>query len=110
MLEAMVPQFILQPLVENAIRHGIAPHRTAGTIGITAESAGSLLRLTVRDDGAGLPEERPSFGVGLSNTRARLAGLYGEGGGLELRNLGGAGLEAVVEFPLRLVVPETAGA
>jgi two-component sensor histidine kinase len=110
MLEAMVPQFILQPLVENAIRHGIAPHRTAGTIGITAEPAGSHLRLTVRDDGAGLPAERPPFGVGLSNTRARLAGLYGEGGWLELRNLAGAGLEAVVEFPLRIVVPHTAGA
>ena len=107
-MEALVPQFILQPLVENAIRHGIAPHRTAGTIGIIAEPTGSHLRLMVRDDGAGIKAERPAFGVGLSNTRARLSGLYGEGGGLELRNLVGAGLEAAVEFPLR--VPQPAGA
>lgn len=107
-MEAMVPQFILQPLVENAIRHGIAPHRTAGTIGIIAQPAGSHLRIMVRDDGSGLTAARPAFGVGLSNTRARLSGLYGEGGGLELRNLAGAGLEAAVEFPLR--VPQTADA
>lgn len=106
--EAMVPQFILQPLVENAIRHGIAPHRSAGSVSIAAEPLGARLRLTVRDDGAGLSSRIPAYGVGLTNTRARLTGLYGDECGLELRNRAGGGLEAMVEFPLRLALAETA--
>ena len=105
----MVPQFILQPLVENAIRHGIAPHRSAGSITIGAHAVGDRLRLTVKDDGSGLSRGTPAFGVGLSNTQARLTGLYGSEGRLELRNASEGGLEAIVEFPLRPVLAATAG-
>jgi hypothetical protein len=108
-IAAMVPQFILQPLVENAIRHGIAPHRSAGRIAISAEPVGPRLRLAVRDDGAGLANGAPSMGVGLTNTRARLAGLYGDQCSLELHSAAGGGLEAIVELPLRPALVETSG-
>jgi two-component system LytT family sensor kinase len=107
-LDALVPQFILQPLVENAIRHGIAPNRSAGSVTISAEQRGDRLRLTVRDDGTGLPSGTPRFGVGLSNTQARLTGLYGGDATLELRNAASGGVEGVVEIPLRSsLVPAT---
>ena len=77
---AAVPRFVLQPLVENALRHGIARRAEAGLVQVSAHREGDQLVLTVRDDGPGLPttpSNTPS-GVGLSNTRARLAALYGE--------------------------------
>ena len=107
LLDAPVPQFILQPLVENAIRHGIAPHRSAGNVAISAEAMGPRLRLAVRDDGTGLSRRNPTPGVGLTNTRARLSGLYGGESSLELNDLAEGGLEAVVSIPLR---PAPAGA
>lgn len=105
LLEAMVPQFILQPLVENAIRHGIAPNRAAGRIDISARLRGDRLSLTVRDDGTGRYATAQPFGVGLTNTQARLTGLYGADCRLEVRDAaGGSGTEAVVELPLRPAV------
>ena len=81
LMKAMVPALILQPLVENAIRHGIEPRRGPGLISIEAKQEGKHLHLIVRDDGRGLladarGSERP--GIGLANTRARLQGLYGQ--------------------------------
>ncbi|NTX57676.1 sensor histidine kinase, partial [Myxococcus sp. CA039A] len=78
-LDARVPYLALQPLVENAIRHGLAPRAEPGRIEISAEREGDVLRLFVRDDGMGPPVGGPSRGggVGLSNLRARLATLYG---------------------------------
>jgi len=86
-LEARVPYLALQPLVENAIRHGLAPRAEPGRIEISAEREGDVLRLLVRDDGMGPPVGGPARGggVGLSNLRARLATLYGGRAGLELR-------------------------
>ncbi|HUF26219.1 MAG TPA: histidine kinase [Gemmatimonadaceae bacterium] len=76
--EALVPHFILQPLVENAIRHGIAPRATRGLVEIRATVLGTMLKLQVRDDGIGVPFGRPvADGVGLANTRSRLRSLYG---------------------------------
>jgi len=76
--EALVPHFILQPLVENAIRHGIGPRATPGRIEISAMVADAVLRLRVRDDGIGVPFGLPvEDGVGLGNTRSRLRSLYG---------------------------------
>ncbi|MCP5520836.1 MAG: histidine kinase [Verrucomicrobiales bacterium] len=81
LLKALVPALILQPLVENAIRHGIEPQRGPGLISVEARRQGRHLRLTVRDNGSGMPGEgigRPAgCGIGLANTRARLQALYG---------------------------------
>ena len=78
-LDALVPNLLLQPLVENAIRHGIAPHSRPGWIAIHAAREGTQLRIEIRDSGNGLPPDRLTAlnrGVGLGNTRARLAHLY----------------------------------
>lgn len=80
-LDALVPSMILQPLVENAIRHGIEPRATPGTVWITAHRRGDRLEVSVRDDGVGLGKSgKPSqgCGVGLRNTKLRLDALYGE--------------------------------
>lgn len=76
--EALVPTFALQPIIENAIHHGIAPRPEPGRLEIRARRDGDWLRLEVRDDGPGF-SDKPSngTGVGLSNTRARLQHLYG---------------------------------
>jgi two-component system, LytTR family, sensor kinase len=78
---ALVPALILQPLVENAIRHGIEPQRGPGLISIGARQEGRHLHLTVRDNGRGLPMADPGnparSRIGLANTQARLQGLYG---------------------------------
>jgi two-component system, LytTR family, sensor kinase len=74
---ARVPTFVLQPLVENAIRHGIAKRTEAGRIDIAARRVGDHLVLTVSDDGPG-PNGSANGGVGLANTRERLRRLYGD--------------------------------
>lgn len=78
--DALVPALILQPLVENAIRHGIEPRRGPGQVRIEAKREGSMLHLIVSDDGRGFVEKEPSErrGIGLSNTEARLRELYGK--------------------------------
>ncbi len=79
--KVLVPALILQPLVENAIRHGIEPQRAPGIITIQAKREGDQLHLVVRDNGKGLPAESAKHserqGIGLANTQARLRGLYG---------------------------------
>jgi two-component system LytT family sensor kinase len=80
-LAAKVPNLILQPLVENAIRHGIAPYSSPGKVTIRSEQVNGALRLQVRDTGSGTAEPRRAqnqTGVGLANTRARLLQLYGQ--------------------------------
>jgi two-component system LytT family sensor kinase len=79
-LSALVPSLILQPLVENAVRHGLTTGTAPGRIDIRASRNADLLVLTVKDDGPGLPADwnaEEGFGVGLSNTRERLERLYG---------------------------------
>jgi LytS/YehU family sensor histidine kinase len=71
-----VPPLMLQPLVENALRHGIAPRPGGGTVWVTASAAAGGLRLTVEDDGVGIRPDAQS-GAGTANTRARLHRLYG---------------------------------
>jgi sensor histidine kinase YesM len=103
-LDACVPNMILQPLVENAIRHGIAPRATGGRIEIHAQRENSMLRLSVRDTGLGLreSEQRGSEnGIGLANTRARLRYLYGESHQFELSETPEGGLTVSMTIPFR---------
>jgi signal transduction histidine kinase len=76
-LDALVPNLVLQPLLENAIKHGIEPHARGGQVEIRAERDGESLCLEVHDNGAGLPNGNVVEGIGVSNTRARLTQLYG---------------------------------
>jgi LytS/YehU family sensor histidine kinase len=101
-MDGLVPNMILQPLVENAIRHGIAPRAETGCLEISAQRANGVLKLQVRDDGPGIqPTGGPQCqaGLGLANTRARLRQLYGPAHGLELRSAPTRGLEVLVTIP-----------
>jgi signal transduction histidine kinase len=101
-LDALVPNLILQPLVENAIRHGIEPHRKTGLVEIRARRDGGRLQLEVRDNGSGLPTDQAwSEGVGLANTRARLEHLYGRGQTFALTPAPEGGLVAGLTIPFR---------
>jgi len=102
-LDAMVPNLILQPLVENAIRHGISRRTAPGTVGVKAEKDDGLLRITIFDDGPGLADVggTPVEGVGLSNTRARLAQLYGDRQRFTLAERKAGGCEVSLVIPFR---------
>jgi sensor histidine kinase YesM len=108
-LDARVPNLILQPLVENAIRHGIAPRSAPGWIEIRAARDGETLQLQVRDNGPGLPPiGQPTLkeGVGLANTRARLEQLYGAAQNFELSNREEGGLLVSLTLPFRAETKE----
>jgi two-component system, LytTR family, sensor kinase len=103
-LDARVPNLILQPLVENAIKHGIAPRSRAGLVEIRATRENGTLQLRVRDDGKGLPTGTDASlkeGVGLANTRARLRQLYGSAHLFELVNAPEGGLVVHLSIPFR---------
>lgn len=108
-LAASVPSLILQPLVENAVRHGFAQSAKAGLIEIVAARAGNMLCLQIRDDGQGLPENHlgnqasATEGVGWRNTRARLAQLYGDEHRFNLRNGDGLTVEIVIPFQVTVL-------
>jgi two-component system LytT family sensor kinase len=95
--DAHVPGLLLQPLVENAIRHGIAPRSAPGTVRIRARIAGEMLEVEVEDDGVGIAPDLAD-GIGLRNTRARLAEHYGSAATLaiERRATGGSCAKVVV--------------
>jgi LytS/YehU family sensor histidine kinase len=103
-LDAFVPNMILQPIVENSIRHGIAPLENGGRIEVSAGRFDGSLRLSVCDNGIGLaPDERGprTEGVGLGNMRARLKHLYGGAHQLSLSEPRGGGLEVRLLIPYR---------
>jgi len=103
-LDACVPNMILQPLVENAIKHGISPRATGGRIAIAAERNNGHLEITVADNGLGVPfgdTSTLSEGVGLSNTRRRLKHLYGEGHKFEIAAVGEGGVRVDLEIPFK---------
>ena len=107
-LDAQVPNLLLQPLVENAIRHGIAPRAAAGRIEVRAERRAHALHIEVRDDGVGLP---PNFcaggcpGVGLKNVLARLQQLYPGAHHIDVVAGEAGGVVVVIEIPLALEEP-----
>jgi two-component system, LytTR family, sensor kinase len=102
-LDAMVPGFLLQPLVENAIRHGVGPRLSGGHIAVTASRDGALLRLRVQDDGLGLRQDwmtRREAGVGLRHTVARLEQLYPGGHRFVVTpGMSGNGVDVLLELP-----------
>jgi two-component system LytT family sensor kinase len=103
-LRARIPNLILQPLVENAIRHGIAPRSEPGRIEIRAKRVRTTLVLQVQDDGPGLvdyPHPPLRQGVGVANTRARLEQLYGAAHRFEMCNHPSRGLVVTVAIPFR---------
>jgi two-component system, LytTR family, sensor kinase len=106
---ARVPVLLLQPLVENAVRHAVAPREAGGHVTVTAVTAeraggGRTLRLTVSDDGPGL-RGSPAAGVGLANARTRLAQLYGDAHRFVLGDAEGGGCRVEIELPFVAAAP-----
>ena len=102
-LDALVPNLVLQPLVENAIKHGIGPRAAPGQIHIRSRRVGSMLELEVKDNGVGLSAARLTDfnrGIGLGNTRSRLQHLYGSSHRFEFRQPPGGGLSVLIAIPL----------
>jgi two-component system, LytTR family, sensor kinase len=103
-LDALVPNLITQPLVENAIRHGLAPRAAPGTVALTAQRMNGRLELRVCDDGVGLPAHwqlESAQGLGLANTQARLRQMFGTDFELDIQNRAQGGVEARVSIPWR---------
>jgi sensor histidine kinase YesM len=103
-LDSRLPNLILQPIVENAIRHAIAPRSTPGEIEIRAKQEDGFLRIQILDNGPGLPTNRSvdslfKKGLGLTNTLARLDRLYGTQHRFEIVNNPGGGLAVTLEIP-----------
>jgi signal transduction histidine kinase len=99
-LDAAVPSLLVQPLVENAIRHGTSRRATGGQLEIVTRRVGSSLVIEVLDDGPGLPADQlPDEGIGIGHTRARLAHLYGDRSAFELEPRPGGGTTARVRLP-----------
>jgi LytS/YehU family sensor histidine kinase len=107
-LGALVPNLILQPLVENAIRHGVSRRAASGTIGVSAKRDDALLCIRIYDDGPGLKRDkgRGVECVGLSNTRARLRQLYSEDQRFSLTEREGGGVEATLIIPFTLAAED----
>jgi len=99
---ALVPWLVLQPLVENAVRYAVEPRARGGRVMVRARRVDDRLQLSVEDDGPGLSTDAflgDGDGVGLANTRARLASLYGERQELRLEIPPDGGARVVIELP-----------
>jgi LytS/YehU family sensor histidine kinase len=105
-LDALVPNLLLQPLVENAVRYGVAMQPGRGWVKITSRREQTKLVIEIDDSGPGITEELfpKKEGVGLTNTRSRLARLYGESQKLELINQPERGLRVIVVIPFQTAV------
>lgn len=102
----LVPTLLLQPLVENAICHGVGSRGTGGTVEVVARRDGTMLRIEVRDDGPGLPRdhavEARGNGLGLSNTAARLEQMFGGAHRFDLTSGPEGGTTVLIEIPARM--------
>jgi two-component system LytT family sensor kinase len=99
--DALVPTFMLQPLLENAVEHGVKRTPNGARVRLSAEREGDRLRLEIADNGPGPRPHGGGDGVGLANTRARLAGLYGDAHRFELRAVETGGTVVTIELPFR---------
>ena len=111
MKQALLPAMTIQPLVENAIRHGISPRARGGTVRVVARRSVDQLLINIEDDGVGLPSDwsrRPAEGVGLSVTRQRLEGFYPDGrSSFALYPRTGGGGEVKIRIPLSYAAAAT---
>ena len=99
---ALVPFFVLQPLVENALHHGVGSHAAGGRVEIAGRRDGDRLLLSVTDDGPGTAVPDAGRGIGLANTKARLRELYGDAHAVELARPDGGGFRVTVALPFRV--------
>ncbi len=108
---AQVPSLILQPMVENAVKHGIAKRAQGGAIRIAASHRNGVLTLSVCNDGPSLPVgwEMARSGIGMSNVRTRLQSLYGDAFELNIRNQDTGGVEVSVSMPFAVAMPRREG-
>jgi two-component system LytT family sensor kinase len=105
--DVLVPHMVLQPIVENAVRHGLGQSEEAVTIEVGASSANGSLALLVSDDGPGLEAPKPGHsGIGLANTRTRLARLYGDSARLDVEPAAGRGVRVTITLPIRTAPTE----
>ena len=106
-LDASVPNMLLQPLVENAIKHGISPRPEGGNIEVHARRLDGKLHVEIADDGLGLSEQQNGNGVGLVNTRERLKHLYGHEQAFNLSSFPGRGVTIRITLPFREATNKT---
>lgn len=105
--EVLVPHMVLQPIVENAVRHGLGQSEEAVTIEVAASSKNGSLTLVVSDDGPGLASGTPGHsGIGLTNTRNRLARLYGDSARLDFEHAPTRGVRVTITLPIRMALSE----
>jgi sensor histidine kinase YesM len=103
-LDAIVPNMILQPLIENAVKHGITPLKKGGTVELSAYKKKNQLHIKVSDDGVGLPDGEGKFvikGIGLSNTKARLLHLYKDKQSFEINPNNEKGFVVLLKIPFK---------
>jgi two-component system LytT family sensor kinase len=110
----MVPNMVLQPLLENAIRHGIGPKIEGGTITLRATRSKGHLVIEVLDDGVGIPEQRRhgilESGIGISNVHERLKVLYGQDFSMKIESQAGKGTAIRIEIPELITAGQPASA
>jgi LytS/YehU family sensor histidine kinase len=102
---AAVPNLILQPLVENAVKHGIAKRLEGGAVRVAASASGDTLDLYVANDGPSLPHDwnQREESIGIANVCRRLRSLYGDASSFDIRNRSGGGVEVAIRIPLRAI-------
>jgi sensor histidine kinase YesM len=94
-----IPPLLIQPLVENAVKHGLEPSIDGGEITVAAERVGGMIRIKVVDSGVGIRETAGGSGIGLDNVRRRLAIMYGDAGRLVIEENRPSGAKATIEMP-----------